>query len=146
MTKTTYQILSQAKELILDPNHWTITYLARTSDGRPAQPKSSEAAQFCAIGALMRAADISVYDTHDNYTKGYMDAAIALARGAHSQPISYINDIEGHEAVLKLYDRAIEEAYREEHPTEFKRWAKLYRIVFGRWPKQVVQERIRASA
>ena len=51
-----HQIVARALELISDEAHWTRGFVARRADGSLCASSDLRAAQFCAVGALNRAA------------------------------------------------------------------------------------------
>jgi hypothetical protein len=72
--KSTIDILIEARNLILDINHWTQGMPAKASTGYSIDPKSPDACAWCADGALQRAAG-NDYDA-------YYDASLILAKVA----------------------------------------------------------------
>src|SRR6478736_7659609 len=53
--KTTLQILKGTRELLSDPDHWTVRADARLADGEPASPDHPDAVCWCLYGALRKA-------------------------------------------------------------------------------------------
>jgi len=53
MSKTTIEILKEARELIAKPNGWTQGTYARNADGLIVYPNSHHAVCFCTWGALI---------------------------------------------------------------------------------------------
>jgi hypothetical protein len=97
------QILERARALIEDERHWCPGDLARDAMGYSVSPADSGAEQRCALGALMAAACEFTSDSHLAH-----DLACSAMRplvGATS--LTHINDLEGHTAVLALFDAAI---------------------------------------
>ena len=100
------ELLKAARDLIADPvNHTRFAY-ARDEDGAPLMVGSEpEAASWCAVGALQALAWCR-RDRHEA-----MDALSRAAKDVYAQPrVTIVNDDHGHEATLKVYDRAIEMA------------------------------------
>ena len=118
MTHTPKQILTAARNLIADPEHWTRETVARDERGRPTEPYNPNACQFCALGALSAvfyradpfnrtAEQVGELDrAHDRAKKALREAG-ASHFGVHSFTISRVNDELGHEATLKMFDTAI---------------------------------------
>ena len=104
------QVMTRALQLIEDPAHWTNRAWARNEDGAGCSSTSKEAVRFCAVGALRRAA----YDLTDNEKTAARlrtNASRALLGGgiqlfADSRLMLW-NDRRGHDAVLKLFKRAL---------------------------------------
>ena len=91
------QVIARAYKLIEDPNRWTRFVEARNSFGAACKSGSEDAVQFCARGALYRAArDISP------------EGCAALFKTlTWSFPwIVLVNDLQGHAAVLKHFKKA----------------------------------------
>ena len=101
----TSTLLKRAWALIEDPKHWTTRTFARTARGRECSATDPLARKFCAIGALQRAAFAC-------------DAPTSPARGVLRTASNYTtvqtNDDGGHEAVRKMYAKAIKAAARRE--------------------------------
>lgn len=102
---TTLEVLKNARDLISDPNRWCQQYHARKADGCPTSICSPEACRRCARGAVLKAGrfDLKTTDYAMNrlYRAGHelFDSEISIAE---------INDEMGHEAILKCFDRAIQ--------------------------------------
>lgn len=96
--------LIAARDLILDPKHWTTGKQARDAAGLGVSPTSYEACQWCALGALYKVAGKvpAQFDEEPTY--------IALIEANGQRPITVTNDTEGHAAIIALYGRAIERA------------------------------------
>lgn len=92
--------LRAARSLLADPAAWTRETYARDRYGDPVHSAFEEAACWCAYGALERQG-----------ASGNSEASEYLRRAAlvlfDSWP-ACVNDDRGHEAVLRMYDRAIE--------------------------------------
>jgi hypothetical protein len=100
---TRLQILERARALIEDERHWCPGDLARDARGFSIAPIDSNAEQRCALGALVAAAYQFTGDSHSAQEVATM--AMRPIIGATS--LTHINDIEGHAAILALFDRAI---------------------------------------
>ena len=105
MTKSTLQILKEARELISDPERWTQGEDARDEDGLPVHPDDSDATCWCTLGALHRVA------TGNDKTTVFMEIqkAVDLLPGIRSQGYyaAKFNDAHSHDEVLALFDHAI---------------------------------------
>lgn len=107
------EILTRAKALISDPAKWTQGHLARHANGNPIGPNETNATCFCALGAVdhVTPRGTSTYDAD----RLLNNAAMKLC--GRSFGAVWVNDgkvqIDGltpHQAVLKMFDLAIEEA------------------------------------
>lgn len=100
-----YQIVARARELIADERNWCTGVMARTRrrwwwTSRVVAPEDKKAAQFCAVGALRRAA-------HDLMGAEGRQRVMQVSweiKGSH-WGLMAINDHEGHAAVLAAFDR-----------------------------------------
>lgn len=54
MSKSTVQILKDARELLSDPTHWTKFAFARDSAGFKTKIYDSDAVCWCVMGAIMK--------------------------------------------------------------------------------------------
>lgn len=102
--QTPVAILREARDLISDPARWTRHELARDKDGNAVHPTSEEATCWCAQGALAKV------HGRENYLSSRSYALLS----SHASPQwrfraepSYVNDCNGHQATLAMYDRAI---------------------------------------
>ena len=106
------ELLIETRELIEPPDNWTAYYAARDADGQSVHPESGDAVQWCAIGALENRAKIAT--TNENidaykYALMRLGAAAADILGEDNVFISQVNDELGHDWVMAMYDRAIEQ-------------------------------------
>jgi hypothetical protein len=106
---TELAIIRRAREIISDPEHWTQCAAARDAEGNEVSPLSSSAVCFCAIGSLERATD-EVHPRKEHPTTNWN--ALVRAKNiiydmAAHRGIVEVNDIEGHAAVLSLFDKAL---------------------------------------
>jgi hypothetical protein len=98
-----FQIVEQARSLIVDEQHWCRGQLAEDAGGAGVFPTSANAVKRCGLGAVIAAA----YQlTHD------YDAANELAHNALRPhygitTLVHVNDVRGHAAVLALFDEVI---------------------------------------
>lgn len=107
MSAEVKDVLVRAKALISSPQNWTQGSLARDDVGRIVSTRHKDASRWCALGAICAF-------THPR--GGVRYKAIGLLRSVAKGAIcaTNINDYEGHEAVMALYDRAIEAAAEAE--------------------------------
>jgi len=92
-------ILKDARDRISDEDSWCQEAYARDLSGSSISWDSEQAVQWCASGSLRK----SVKTSADFY--GILETICRLS----SKSIAWINDIDGHEAVLAYFDRAIKE-------------------------------------
>jgi hypothetical protein len=93
------EVLEGARNLIANPDHWVQGAYATDQHGNSVL--SHGAVRFCAVGALKRAAANVWAPTGVTW-----EARLMLDRVAADGP-EFVNDYQGHEAVLAMYDRAI---------------------------------------
>lgn len=92
-------ILSQAQDLIRNPQRWTQEAVARDKFGNEVLPTEERASRFDMVGAIQR-----IPAPADEY-----GAAIrSLRQACGAQSIFEFNDAHGHKAVVKAFGRAIE--------------------------------------
>lgn len=101
----TSEKLRAAKAKIADPANWCQLTFAMDANGEPCDPRSGEAVQWCAIGA------IDSFNWFDLSPEDYLRRASLELFGA---VVGAANDCLGHSAVMRVYDRAIEMAEAEE--------------------------------
>ena len=92
--------LRDARALITDPAQWTEHTYARDRYGRAVDPCQPEAVCWCAYGALDRQGADECSDARE-----YLRAAAEVLFDSFP---ACVNDDDGHAAVLRMYDRAIE--------------------------------------
>jgi hypothetical protein len=97
-----HQVLRHARALIAEPTRWTRGVLGRAASGRPVMWQDEEACRWCALGAIHRAAYVLVGDKEP--AEAIADEVIAACFPCN---LSWINDKNGHLAVLKLFDDAL---------------------------------------
>lgn len=104
-------LLKRARALIEDPKHWTQGAYARNKSGKPVDADSPAAERFCALGALDRVG-----------AGGRAEVFLYKATRGNQHGVSWVNDgylpgvssrLAAHNAVLRIYDRAIEIAKQE---------------------------------
>ena len=105
------QIITRARALIADEVNWTRRALARDAAGRLCEWNDVRAAQFCALGALVRAASELVRDEYSAHALAMESARHLLSTsGRNGTCLPMINDNEEHAVVLALFDRALTNA------------------------------------
>jgi hypothetical protein len=97
------QVLERARALIEDERHWCRGELARDSVGLSVGPTDGSAVKRCALGALVAAACEVTGDPREAHEL----AMTALRPLVGATSLTHINDVEGHAAVLTLFDLAI---------------------------------------
>jgi len=95
----TKEILTKARELIADEKNWTQGALARDKNYCMVSFNAEAAVCFCALGAIFKTCSV-----------GYETAIHELSHASEGVGITHVNDVFGHMAVMKMYDRAIERA------------------------------------
>lgn len=110
----TAEILIEAGKRIAKPERWTTGAMARTRAGEIICPLDRKAAQFDAIGSLIKTCRIDLEDEHD--WRRWKEAAPAMfelhsaSNRIHRRTLEGVNDDLGHEAVLDVYRAAIRSA------------------------------------
>jgi hypothetical protein len=100
------ETLIKARALIADPAHWTTGDFARRAlSGYSVDIHSPSAKCFCALGALARVRGPNNGGIFEGPAYPNLSAA---ARQLFNRSIPYVNDHLGHDAVLKMFDKAIE--------------------------------------
>lgn len=99
--------LRTAKALIEDPARWCQGTAAKSATGFLVDWDSPDALQWCAYGAFRRAGA----DTAKEW--GFMWAAASALMDRYVGP-SRLNDSTDHPTVMKMFDRAIELATKED--------------------------------
>ena len=105
------ELLTKAKALIADPEHWTKGWYAHNAEGQDVGPAEPDAVCWCSLGALEKVA-------HEEHTCGACLAATRYLAKVSDEcgysGIPYFNDNSSHETVMKAWDRAIELAKEAE--------------------------------
>jgi hypothetical protein len=104
------QVLINARALIADPAHWTRGTLASTANGRQVGWHDQSATKWCAMGAIYRAAYDLVGDPKEATRIGDEVAKSVCPNHWLSGGLPAINDVRGHAAVLKVFDKALQAA------------------------------------
>ncbi len=102
------QIIREAIGLVADPGTWTEFDLAITADGASCEPWDVTATRFCAFGALIKAA-YGISNDRDLAMHFAQAATAAMFGQGGSDPeqLFTINDGEGWEAVLELFEKTL---------------------------------------
>jgi hypothetical protein len=102
------RIIREARNLIADPDGWIEGQLAMTATGENCDPWDPEAARFCAYGALIKAA-YGISNDSDTAMQFAQSATVAMFGPGGSDPgqLYEVNDDEGREAVLQLFDETL---------------------------------------
>lgn len=110
---TTLEILCGARELISDPERWTIGALARDCNGDPTYYKYDDAVKFCAVGAICRV-NFKFGHVCSNANNSIIELNFVIE--SHFS-LGDFNDTHTHTEVLSAFDRAIKSLRRAEGPT-----------------------------
>ena len=97
------QVLERARALIEDKRHWCPGDLARDARGLSISPTDNNAEKRCALGALLAAA----YQLTGDLKNAREVAMTAMRPIIGATSLTHTNDIEGHTAMLALFDLAI---------------------------------------
>ena len=92
--------LIRAKAVIEDPRNWTRGAFAVNEKGEGCSAVGDTACSFCALGAMLRV----------NASRNAMKHLVRTSETLPGGYVTIINDDMGHEAVMKLFDVAIESA------------------------------------
>jgi hypothetical protein len=109
-TPNAVTVARDARALIVHPDRWTTGSYARTAIGTKCAPDDPLATRWCALGAsylALEGADPEVSDAVESALRRAVRELWGDGRPAA------VNDEQGHAAVLKMYDRAIELLERE---------------------------------
>ena len=102
-------MLSDAQELIRDPQNWCQFAEARNADGREVQFDYKSACQWCAFGATDFAGRGHADETALRAMRALRDASDpwfdTFPEGVSPEAV---NDNCGHAAVMEMFDRAIQ--------------------------------------
>lgn len=114
--RASLEVLQRARARITDPDRWAFRTVAVDSRNRNVDPRDPKAVAWCAIGAI--SAEVSPRSLGAAEIAALAVAARELwpeLRGFDDwDAVTEVNDSYalGHEAVLKMYDRAIERRMR----------------------------------
>ena len=101
------QIIREAMSLVADPGSWVEFDLATTAEGESCEPWDPQAARFCAFGSLIKAAYGISSDGDLAMRFAQTAAAAMLGCGGNPERLFEINDGEGREAVLELFEQTL---------------------------------------
>ncbi len=93
MSVETADALRRARARIEKPENFCQGVFARNRDGESVDPRSPQACQWCSYGTMLLD---SLFDS----------MSAALSKRA-TRNVSRVNDVEGHVAVLVMFDHAI---------------------------------------
>ena len=96
---TPVEIRTGAREILSDPARWTVEASARDDEGWSVSPLDKSAVCWCAIGAVSKVSA--------NNDPAFHQAVNALY-DVTGRPIWHVNDEDGREAVLDVFNKAIE--------------------------------------
>ena len=94
--------LQEAYDLIKDENRWCKGSLARDADGCSVSYNDENATRWCAYGALLK-----VYENDQVGLCAVIKRLDIVAFKYFDTYASFVNDIKGHKAILKVYEYAI---------------------------------------
>jgi hypothetical protein len=106
------QVLINARALIANPANWTRGMLAGTSEGQPVEWHASSARKWCAAGAIYRAAYDLIGDEREAVRLGNNVARSLRPHRWIPGNLPRLNDVRGHAAVLAVFDKTIQTAWR----------------------------------
>jgi hypothetical protein len=106
-----HQILTQARTLITDPEHWSAGRFAVGKAGRTLASGSPRAVRHCAVSAIVLASRLCVRNRRDADRIAENLMLMIAPMGSDSRTaekyIWSINDLHGHAAVVELFDTAL---------------------------------------
>lgn len=111
------EMLRAARKRIEDPDHWTTGVIARNRAGDECDPDSPAAARWCALGSIWCERKLTLRSEDTDLATRFLEEAACEIRDTQpelvakrsAQPVeAQVNDELGHEATLRMYDRAIE--------------------------------------
>jgi hypothetical protein len=100
-----HQIIARALEIISDESRWTRGSMARLADSKPCGCLNPRAACFCAVGALNRAAG-ELLTQNGFYHASEAEHKVLLANN-ELRDLPSVNDVEGREAVIAMFEVAL---------------------------------------
>jgi hypothetical protein len=101
---TEHNILAAARELIRDPDHWTVDVFARDADGKAVDPWDDNACHWCALGAVAKARGWWIVPSDNAEGTLYRVAMDKFSMGVPS-----VNDKLGHTSVMAIFSAALGE-------------------------------------
>ena len=100
------QIIARALEIIREQGHWTREALARSSKNHPCSWSDLAGMQFCAVGALNRAAG-EIVKGWGCATAIEAEKFVLAANDRSGDDLAKINDEEGHEVIVEMFKKAL---------------------------------------
>src|SRR5438128_11187824 len=101
------QVISGALALFADEKKWTRGEIARTRDGWPCTWDDPEAFQYCALGALIKAAHTLTEDcVQARHLAMQASREVLAANNRIGCLLTHINDFEGHTVILEMFQKA----------------------------------------
>jgi hypothetical protein len=104
------QVIERAREIISIPQRWCQLFEALRSDGEDTNPCKKDAARFCAMGALARAAWEIRGCSPEQAGSEAGRIAQTIYSGAGGLPAVNDDPCRGRQAVLGLFDHALDNA------------------------------------
>jgi len=102
---TTLEVLKDARNLIADKGRWCRGYAALAESGHPVRAHSDRAVRWCAVGAVRH---IVGDDWDAKSIRSIRQMLNIVSEELHGKEnLVLVNDHDGHEAVLKVFDEAI---------------------------------------
>ena len=101
------EVLTEARNLISEPEHWIQGVYARDAQGLPTDWGSPEAVCWCVTGAILKAA-AAIQEQSIEHHALVMRSIKELMFGIDSNIYTF-NDSHNHAEVLEMIGRAIEE-------------------------------------
>ena len=102
-----HQIIERALEIVSDETRWTRGAMARNKLGHSCSAWDHEAIRFCAIGAIYRAAFDLLGESLDATIIEITETCVIAANGLEYSSLPSVNDHEGRDAVMALFQRAL---------------------------------------
>jgi hypothetical protein len=96
-------IIEHARALIANEAHWCRRQMAFDGDGGAVMATDRRASRLCAYGALIA----SAHHMTNDCDRSYRLVSRAVMQFGGSSALIDMNDIEGHAAVLALFDAVI---------------------------------------
>ncbi len=114
-TKSTKELLIEAKALIADKKNWTKKAFARREDGEAIAIQASTACAFCSVGAVVKAAGernadacfIRSFNSSPYKAFRLLDNEAAKFGDCTFTSLVGLNDYGSHEDVMQVFDNAI---------------------------------------
>jgi hypothetical protein len=101
------QIIERALEIVSDEARWTRGAMARNKLGHSCSAWDQEATRFCAVGAINRAAFDLLGESLDGTIIEIAETCVLAANGLEHSSLPSVNDHEGRDAVVAMFQRAL---------------------------------------